>query len=155
MVFVFCVWQQPEYGPDARSLSIRAADRAGDIAGMAVAERLYADIERGRGTVQGVLYAVSGFDLQALDYYEGAPTVYARHLVTVYCNGKGYRAYTYIMTPATVRRRRGIPFPEKYRMICAAAAAEHHLHIPEFTEGRCSHDNGKNNRLRHTEARLP
>ena len=114
-----------------RCPSMRVIGKA-TLSGWRLVERLYADIEPGNGRVNGILYAVSHFDLRALDYYEGAPRVYARRLMTIEYNNARYLAYTYIMTPATARRRQGIPFPEKYRMICAAGAAEHHLHIPEF-----------------------
>lgn len=116
-----------------RCPSMRVIGKA-TLPGWRLVERLYADIEPGNGRVNGILYAISNFDLQALDYYEGAPYVYARRLMTIEYNGDRYLAYTYIMTPDTVKKRNGIPFPERYRMICAVGAAEHNLMIPEFNK---------------------
>lgn len=104
------------------------------LPGWRIAERLYADIKPAHGTVLGVLYGITGHDLARLDGYEGAPTVYYRKTVRVWYDGAEFRAFTYIMTPATVMARAGIPFPEKYREICAHGAAEHKLYIPEFQQ---------------------
>ena len=104
------------------------------LPGWRIVERLYADIEAGRGAVRGVLYGVSGYDLARLDAYEGAPHVYARRVVMVWHGGRQYRAFTYIMTPGIARLRAGVSFPEDYRAICAAGAEEHNLSIPLFTK---------------------
>ena len=68
-----------------RCPSMRVIGKA-TLSGWRLVERLYADIEPGNGKVNGILYAVSHFDLRALDYYEGAPRVYASRLMTIEYN---------------------------------------------------------------------
>ena len=54
----------------------RAVGRA-TLRGWKLVERLYADIERSRGSrVEGVLYLVTKTELHRLDLYEGYPSVY-------------------------------------------------------------------------------
>ena len=107
----------------------RAVGRA-TLRGWKVVERLYADIERSRGSrVEGVLYLVTKTELHRLDLYEGYPNVYNCFKVIVHAELMGnpsvrYRvpAFTYAMTPETRSRRDGVPYPDGYRVTCAAGA---------------------------------
>ena len=90
----------------------RAVGRA-TLRGWKLVERLYADIERSRGSrVEGVLYLVTKTELHRLDLYEGYPSVYNCVKVIVHAELMGSRAiryrvpaFTYAMSPA--RRARG------------------------------------------------
>lgn len=94
--------------------------------GYRVAERLYADIDRSRGRiVEGVLYRVSGLDLDTLDRYEGAPRIYRRIPVKVYQGGSSVKCWTYQLTDAARAARDGQPYPEPYRAICSSGAMAH------------------------------
>ena len=107
----------------------RAVGRA-TLKGWRVVERLYADIERSRGSrVEGVLYLVTKTELHRLDLYEGYPNVYNCFKVIVHAELMGnpsvrYRvpAFPYAMTPETRKRRDGTPYPDWYRVTCATGA---------------------------------
>lgn len=107
----------------------RAVGRA-TLKGWRLVERLYADIERSRGSrVEGVLYLVTQTELNRLDLYEGYPRVYNCVKVTVHAELMGNRmtryrvpAFTYAMTPETRKRRDGVPYPDDYRITCATGA---------------------------------
>ena len=107
----------------------RAVGRA-TLRGWRLVERLYADIERSRGSrVEGVLYLVTKTELHRLDLYEGYPNVYNCFKVIVHAELMGnpsvrYRvpAFTYAMTPETRKRRDGTPYPDWYRVTCATGA---------------------------------
>ena len=100
------------------------------ILGWRLKERLYADIERSRGSrVEGVLYLVTKTELHRLDLYEGYPSVYNCVKVIVHAELMGSRAiryrvpaFTYAMTPETRKLRDGKPYPDGYRITCATGA---------------------------------
>ena len=84
-------------------------------------ERLYADIDfREGGEVHGVLYLITPRHLRSLDSHEGYPKVYRRMWLDVEFDGVVYQAVTYEMTSETKAARDGMPYPEEYRMLCAA-----------------------------------
>ena len=107
----------------------RAVGRA-TLRGWKLVERLYADIERSRGSrVEGVLYLVTKTELHRLDLYEGYPSVYNCVKVIVHAELMGSRAtryrvpaFTYAMTPETRKLRDGKPYPDGYRITCATGA---------------------------------
>ena len=107
----------------------RAVGRA-TLRGWKLVERLYADIERSRGSrVEGVLYLVTKTELHRLDLYEGYPSVYNCVKVIVHAELMGSRAiryrvpaFTYAMTPETRKLREGKPYPDGYRITCATGA---------------------------------
>lgn len=107
----------------------RAVGRA-TLKGWRLVERLYADIERSRGSrVEGVLYLVTKTELHRLDLYEGYPNIYNCFKVIVHAELMGSRAiryrvpaFTYAMTPETRKRRDGTPYPDGYRIVCATGA---------------------------------
>ena len=107
----------------------RAVGRA-TLRGWKLVERLYADIERSRGSrVEGVLYLVTKTELHRLDLYEGYPSIYNCFKVIVHAELMGSRAiryrvpaFTYAMTPETRKRRDGKPYPDDYRIVCATGA---------------------------------
>ena len=107
----------------------RAVGRA-TLKGWRLVERLYADIERSRGSrVEGVLYLVTKTELHRLDLYEGYPNIYNCFKVIVHAELMGSRAiryrvpaFTYAMTPETRKRRDGTPYPDGYRITCATGA---------------------------------
>ena len=73
----------------------RAVGRA-TLKGWRLVERLYADIERSRGSrVEGVLYLVTKTELHRLDLYEGYPSVYNCVKVIVHAELMGSRAIRY------------------------------------------------------------
>ena len=73
----------------------RAVGRA-TLRGWKLVERLYADIERSRGSrVEGVLYLVTKTELHRLDLYEGYPSVYNCVKVIVHAELMGSRAIRY------------------------------------------------------------
>lgn len=92
-------------------------------------ERLYADIDESEGeAVSGLLWSITKKDLQALDYYEGYPSLYERKQVLVFHNhpvlDKSVMrpALVYIMTPETKAERSGQKYSDYYRYICSRAA---------------------------------
>lgn len=90
-------------------------------------ERLFADIdESAGGAVSGLLWSITEKDLQALDRYEGFPTLYDRKVVTIrrpHTRGcTWYPALVYIMTPETKAERSGQKYTEYYRDLCSRAA---------------------------------
>ena len=98
------------------------------LTGWRVIPRLYADLVPRLGEqAHGVLYWLTRADFASLDCYEGAPEIYTRFLVPVETATGLVYAYTYAMTPAAAHRRRGLPYPEDYRLRCAIGAAQHHL----------------------------
>ena len=107
----------------------RAVGRA-TLRGWKLVERLYADIEKSRGSrVEGVLYLVTKTELHRLDLHEGYPNIYNCVKVIVHAELMGSRAiryrvpaFTYVMTPETRKRRNGIPYPDGYRITCATGA---------------------------------
>ena len=110
--------------PEARPIG-RATLR-----GWRLVERLYADIEKSRGSrVEGVLYLVTTTELHRLDAYEGYPNIYNCVEVFVDAELMGYRAmryrvpaFTYAMTPKTRKEREGKTYPDDYRIVCATGA---------------------------------
>ena len=110
--------------PDARPVG-RAT-----LKGWRLVERLYADIEKSRGSrVEGVLYLVTTTELHSLDAYEGYPNIYNCVKVVVHAELMGNRmtryrvpAFTYAMTPRTRKEREGKPYPDDYRIVCATGA---------------------------------
>lgn len=110
--------------PDARPVG-RAT-----LMGWRLVERLYADIEKSRGSrVEGVLYLVTTTELHRLDAYEGYPNVYNCVKVVVHAELMGNRmtryrvpAFTYAMTPRTRKERTGRPYLDDYRIVCATGA---------------------------------
>ena len=102
---------------------------AASISNWAVVPRLYADLTPRTGNcAQGVLYRMSREDFAALDRYEGYPEIYTRRILLVRrANGELCYAYTYIMTPQAAWRRRGLPYPEEYRLRCATGARQNRI----------------------------
>ena len=102
------------------------------VRGWRLVERLYADIERAKGSsVEGVLYLVNETELFRLDAYEGYPRVYSSFGVDAWLDEK-HRVYavTYAMTEETKREREGQEYPRGYRLICSAGAHFHGLKNP-------------------------
>ena len=97
------------------------------IKGWRLRERLYADIERARGSsVEGVLYLVTDSEHHRLDAYEGYPSIYESVQVDAYLDEKHkVNAVTYAMTEATKKEREGKEYPRAYRLICSAGAHWH------------------------------
>ena len=97
------------------------------IKGWKLAERLYADIERSKGSrVEGVLYLVNETERFRLDSYEGYPHIYGGVQVDAWLDAKHkVYAFTYAMTEATKKEREGKEYPRGYRLICSAGAHWH------------------------------
>ena len=88
-----------------------------------VSERLYADIDYEEGSeIQGILYLITDKHLNALDRFEGYPSVYRRIWVDVELGNETYHAITYEMSCETKIVRNNIPYPEEYRKICSDGA---------------------------------
>ena len=92
--------------------------------GWKLAERLYADIEKGENEcVNGALYFVTDDDIAALDQYEGYPEFYTREKVLVADNTGCLRsAWVYTMTEKYKKIRSGEKYPECYRRTCSDGA---------------------------------
>lgn len=106
--------------------------------GWRLRERLYADIERADGErVDGVLWEIGERGLEALDRYEGYPTVYDGGLANVWKRGakRPVKAYVYYMTEHARAARARLPFPDDYRLICAEGAYEHGLSQTPWLRG--------------------
>ena len=97
------------------------------IKGWKLAERLYADIERSRGSrVEGVGYLVNETERFRLDSYEGYPHIYGYIHVDAWLDAEHkVSAFTYAMTEATKKEREGKEYPRSYRLICSAGAHWH------------------------------
>jgi hypothetical protein len=107
--------------------------------------RRYADIDPRDGAwTYGVLWEIADAHLDALDRYEGAPSLYERGLATVELlaiddDGQAgdpvpVPAFVYWMTRRAKRERGGVPFSPDYRASCAQAAREHRLPVNHFEE---------------------
>jgi len=56
----------------------------------------FANIVKGEGRVEGILYEIDETSLKTLDYYEGFPAHYNRIEVEVECEGKPLKAWVYV-----------------------------------------------------------
>ena len=107
------------------------------IKGWKLAERLYADIERSKGSrVEGVLYLVNETERFRLDSYEGYPHIYEGVQVDAWLDAKHkVYAFTYAMTEETKKVREGKEYPRGYRLICSAGAHWHGVKNEFIREG--------------------
>lgn len=96
------------------------------LPGWRVAERLYADIERGGAddAAWGMVFEVDRRMLADLDWYEGHPATYRRERVGVVREDTGAEVgvWTYRMTAEARARRDGRPYPAWYRAMCSRGA---------------------------------
>ena len=93
-----------------------------------VTERLYADIDYEEGSeIQGILYLITDKHLNALDRFEGYPSVYRRIWVDVELGNETYHAITYEMSWETKIARNDMSYPEEYRAICSDGAKSYKI----------------------------
>lgn len=109
------------------------------LSGWALAERMFADIDRKRGNVvHGIAWKVTPSDVRALDSYEGVSCgLYEKTYVYITLeDGTNVRALVYTETARSKQDREGVAFSLSYAALCAEAAAECEIPVHDLYKNR-------------------